>query len=159
MFQDNPLLAQRQRCSWRISMGTQAATLDLAACLGQQRSLFGAIEPQHGCEPATAGALVRPQSDVLDHAALTQQAHMLEGTRHPQTGKGTRWPAQHDLVHQAHLALAQAITPTITDMTNVQLAAMPSEQSTYHRRAHAVVFPRADASFKYLSIGQSYPRQ
>ena len=54
-------------------------------------------------------AAVCAQSDVFHHAALTQQAHVLEGAAQPQCGKVARGALAHDLVHQAHLALGGII--------------------------------------------------
>ncbi len=76
---DDALLAERQRRRRRVGVGAEAAALDLAPRLGEQRGLLGAVEPQHRRQPAAAAAQVRAEGDVVEHAARAEQPHMLEG--------------------------------------------------------------------------------
>jgi hypothetical protein len=55
---------------------------------------------QHGRQPATPRPQVRAHGHVLEHAALAQQAHVLEGAAQPQRGKGARGLAGHGLAQQ-----------------------------------------------------------
>ena len=70
-------------------MRAQPAAFDLVARLSQQRSFFGAVEPEHGRCPAAMRTSVRTQRDVFDHAARAQQADMLKGAGQPERGESS----------------------------------------------------------------------
>ena len=90
-------------------MRDEPATLDLHARFCQQRSLFGAVEPQHRSNPATPRPAVRTERHVLDHAALAEQSHVLESAAQTQGGEGARRLHLHGAAHQLNLAFCRVV--------------------------------------------------
>ena len=80
---DDALLAERQRRRRRGGLRREAAALDLPARLGEQGGFLGAVEAQHGGDPAEPAAAMRAERHVLEHAALRQQPHVLERAAEP----------------------------------------------------------------------------
>ena len=60
------------------------------ARIGQQTRFLGAIESQHGAQDAGMPGQMRPECDVLQHAAVGQQLHVLERARETHCGDAMR---------------------------------------------------------------------
>ena len=72
-----------------MQLRRQATALDLARRLAHQSRFLRPVQTQHGGDPAAVTAQMCTQRDVVEHTAVAQQAHMLEGACQTDCGENT----------------------------------------------------------------------
>ena len=101
-YLDHALLAERQIARASIEERAEPEPSSLDARVFQQCAFLGPIEPQHRAQQTRTSGQMRAECDVLEHAATSEQPHVLEAARDTQRRDAMRPQLRRWCTEQPH---------------------------------------------------------